>query len=374
MQTPAQNLTTLESSTGLCSLPGNSSSPNFWPNSLLEISMVRAPQFKPNPVSPTYIQSPGNIMLCTSLHVSASSPSSAKDQELTSTQPFLPWPPTLSDEFNFSINAPSCDQENPENSMYLFNIPGESSDRMCQGSHYVKDGLTFTQRLQLQKLSEELGISSYDEDENSRVDDIENAHPQVSAVPVIGLDYNRNNFGSSVAHVEGYNIQSNHQLPEAAGAQKQRIRWTTELHELFIDAVDKLGGPDSATPKGVLMLMNVNGLNIYHVKSHLQKYRLHKKVQQLKYDKQASGSEGNMQASPSKDIGSQINRDVQPETLRMQIEAQKLLHEHLKKELQLRLEKQGEQLRKIMEEPRESWQQLIPHQWFIFMHQFNDRS
>lgn len=132
-------------------------------------------------------------------------------------------------------------------------------------------------------------------------------------------------------------------------ASRQRLRWTNELHERFVDAVTQLGGPDRATPKGVLRVMGVQGLTIYHVKSHLQKYRLAKYIPESSSDgsKCDKKDPGDMLSGLENSSGMQIT-----EALKLQMEVQKRLHEQLEvqRQLQLRIEAQGKYLKKIIEE------------------------
>ncbi|KAL3715752.1 hypothetical protein ACJRO7_007491 [Eucalyptus globulus] len=63
---------------------------------------------------------------------------------------------------------------------------------------------------------------------------------------------------------------------EAAISSKKRIRWTQHLHNQFLECVNRLGGAERAKPKLILKLMDVEGLTIFHIKSHLQKCRIAK--------------------------------------------------------------------------------------------------
>lgn len=145
-------------------------------------------------------------------------------------------------------------------------------------------------------------------------------------------------------------------MQESHGAAKTRLRWTPELHERFLEAVNQLGGAEIATPKGALKLMNVEGLTIYHVKSHLQKYRVTKYIpdsSDCKSDQKRTAHE-----SPKADLkmGVEIT-----EALRLQVEMQKRLHEQLElqRTLQLRIEEQGKHLQQMFEEQQKTGANLL---------------
>lgn len=43
----------------------------------------------------------------------------------------------------------------------------------------------------------------------------------------------------------GSSAVKNSTLAASGGAGKQRLRWTSDLHDRFVDAITQLGGPDS---------------------------------------------------------------------------------------------------------------------------------
>ena len=67
--------------------------------------------------------------------------------------------------------------------------------------------------------------------------------PQGSSLPVTGSDFGAN-LNPSLTYLSDY-ICPTEGLADVAASHKQRIRWTTELHDLFVEAVKALGGPES---------------------------------------------------------------------------------------------------------------------------------
>ncbi|KAL6326960.1 hypothetical protein AAG906_012644 [Vitis piasezkii] len=110
----------------------------------------------------------------------------------------------------------------------------------------------------------------------------------------------------------------------SVASNKTRIRWTQDLHKRFVESVNCLGGAEKATPKGILKLMGSEGLTIFHVKSHLQKYRI------------ARHQPGSTEENSEKRTCADVITKFDPETglriaegLRLQLEVQRHLHEQL---------------------------------------------
>ncbi|KAI5574494.1 hypothetical protein POPTR_010G167901v4 [Populus trichocarpa] len=159
---------------------------------------------------------------------------------------------------------------------------------------------------------------------------------------------------------------------------KPRLKWTQELHQRFVEAVNQLGGADRATPKSLMRVMEIPGLTLYHLKSHLQKYRLGKSQQSLisiennqevlfvADAKEIQSSDDHFQESAfiqsSGGIcsdGNQhpINGSFQiAQALQMQMEVKRKLHEQIEvqRHLQLRIEAQGKYLQSVLKKAQET--------------------
>uniref|UniRef100_A0A803NRV2 MYB-CC type transcription factor LHEQLE-containing domain-containing protein n=1 Tax=Cannabis sativa TaxID=3483 RepID=A0A803NRV2_CANSA len=105
-----------------------------------------------------------------------------------------------------------------------------------------------------------------------------------------------------------------------------------------------------ATPKTIMRVMGVKGLTLYHLKSHLQKFRLGKQPHKefndhsIKDGMRASALELQRNTASS---SAMISRSMNE----MQMEVQRRLHEQLEvqKHLQLRIEAQGKYMQSILE-------------------------
>ncbi|KAH9773938.1 GMC OxRdtase N domain-containing protein [Citrus sinensis] len=144
---------------------------------------------------------------------------------------------------------------------------------------------------------------------------------------------------------------------------KPRLKWTPELHQRFVDAVNHLGGPDKATPKSLMRVMGIPGLTLYHLKSHLQKYRLGKSQhveacidnkQVVEYKETQSSSDGHVNRNISDGT---LNQSLQiAQALQVQMEVQRKLHEQIEvqRHLQLRIEAQGKYLQSVLKKAQET--------------------
>ncbi|KAF8083267.1 hypothetical protein N665_0786s0012 [Sinapis alba] len=294
---------------------------------------------------------------CTNLYVSSSSISEAH-KHLGNSLPFLPDPSASGVESARSPSIFSEDLSNPfdgDNSVSLvkdfFNLSGDACS--AKGFHDLdcsNDSYCLSDQMELQFLSDELELAITDRSETPRLDEI-----YETSNPVTGLSQSQRCVTGAVT-IESV---SSHPSPRSAAAanHKPRMRWTPELHESFLKSVDKLEGPEKATPKAVLKLMNVEGLTIYHVKSHLQKYRLAKHIPERKEEKKNVNSEEKKLALSISEADERKKGAIQlTEALRMQMEVQKQLHEQLEVQrvLQLRIEEHAKYLEKMLEEQRKT--------------------
>ena len=97
---------------------------------------------------------------------------------------------------------------------------------------------------------------------------------QISRGEDSAVDYDGDSRTHGTKRKDTDTLRAEHE--SASGNKKQRVVWSVEMHQQFVNAVNILG-LEKAVPKRILDLMNVEGLTRENVASHLQKYRLYLK-------------------------------------------------------------------------------------------------
>ncbi|KAI3984481.1 hypothetical protein MKX01_033974 [Papaver californicum] len=341
---------------------------NFMVPGSKDLSLLpnRVPPTSPISISPNFAEPiknmcPQSSPFCTILHVS---PSSTLDPQMQLLQParsssaeyMMPQTQTMSPVLLQGENLAAYQRYegqqvmNGGHSELLGDIIGTSTFDWATG-HTVDttraDNIISQQRgLQIQ--SKQLDFNLNHNNQNAQMDEIFTAteHSQIHG--------NHSQTNRSITFT--LEDETNSSISSIDALHKPRMRWTQQLHDCFVQAINDLGGADKATPKSVQMKMGVKGLTIYHVKSHLQKYRLARYQPDTKEDKRSFISEfTNRSATPEKKESEPSKKSApESEALRLQWELQKSLHDQLEfqRELQLRAEENARQLQKLLEEQK----------------------
>ncbi|KAG9159133.1 hypothetical protein Leryth_026094 [Lithospermum erythrorhizon] len=100
--------------------------------------------------------------------------------------------------------------------------------------------------------------------------------------------------------------------------------------------------------------MNVEGLTIYHVKSHLQKYRTARFKPEISDSDEGTSEKKLTTVTEMTSLDLKMSMGI-TEALRLQMEVQKQLHEQLEvqRKLQLQIEEQGKHLQKMIEKQQQ---------------------